>query len=66
MRGTFATPDRNRHRCASRWPAHAFAAARVINCISLGQFEKQWLLALALDEPGNVWGIESAPQDWQE
>jgi len=47
-------------------PTRLRVTARVINCISLGHFEKQWLLGLALDEPGNVWGIESAPQDWQE
>jgi hypothetical protein len=47
-------------------PSRLRVAARVINCISLGKFENQWLLGLALDEPGNVWGIENAPQDWQE
>ncbi len=41
-------------------------AARVVNCISLGEFEKLWLLGLALDHPGNVWGIESVPEDWQQ
>jgi hypothetical protein len=35
-----------------------------VNCISLGQYEKLWLLGLALDEPGNVWGIQSPPEDW--
>jgi hypothetical protein len=38
--------------------------ARVVNCISLGQYEKFWLLGLTLDEPGNVWGIEKPPEDW--
>jgi len=37
--------------------------ARVVNCIAI---EKFWLLGLALDEPGNVWGIESPPNDWTE
>jgi len=41
-------------------------AARVVNCISLGEFEKLWLLGLALQESGNVWGIESVPDDWQQ
>lgn len=40
--------------------------ARVVNCISLGQFEKLWLLGLALQESGNVWGLESVPDDWSE
>ncbi len=38
--------------------------ARVVNCISLGQYEKSWLLGLALTEPGNVWGVEAPPEDW--
>ena len=29
-----------------------------------GEYEKLWLLGLALDEPGNVWGIQSPPEDW--
>jgi len=47
-------------------PTRLRVAARVVNCISLGQFEKQWLLALALVESGNVWGIERVPKDWEE
>jgi hypothetical protein len=38
--------------------------ARVVSCISLGEYEKFWFLGLALDEPGNVWGIEKVPEDW--
>jgi len=38
--------------------------ARVVNCISLGPYEKVRILGLALDRPGNVWGIKSPPQDW--
>lgn len=45
-------------------PASTDITARVVNCISMGQYEKLWLLGLALDEPGNVWGIESPPADW--
>jgi hypothetical protein len=40
--------------------------ARVVNCISLGEFEKIWLLGLALNEFGNVWGIETVPEDWEQ
>jgi len=47
-------------------PSGSQIAARVINCISLGEFEKLWLLGLALDESGNVWGLESVPDDWRE
>jgi hypothetical protein len=45
-------------------PAKHSVTARVVNCISLGQYEKFWLVGLALDEPGNVWGIEKPPEDW--
>jgi hypothetical protein len=38
--------------------------AQVVNCISLGHYEKFWLIGLRLDEPGNVWGIENPPADW--
>lgn len=44
--------------------AVANITARVVNCISLGKHEKLWLLGLALDRPGNVWGIETPPDDW--
>ena len=43
-------------------PAAKMVAARVVNCIRIA--ENLWLLGLALDEPGNVWGIESPPDDW--
>jgi CheY-like chemotaxis protein len=45
-------------------PAGSNVTARVVNCISPGKYEKFWLLGLALDEPGNVWGIETPPEDW--
>lgn len=38
--------------------------ARVVNCISIAGPPDLWLLGLRLDEPGNVWGITSPPQDW--
>lgn len=46
-------------------PVGARVTARVVNCILIGGYEKQWLLGLVLDEPGNVWGIQTAPTDWQ-
>lgn len=45
-------------------PSRGPVRARVVNCISLGRYEKSWLLGLALDEPGNVWGIQTPPGDW--
>jgi len=45
-------------------PTKRTITAKVVNCISLGQYEKFWLIGLALDEPGNLWGIETPPADW--
>ena len=47
-------------------PAGSNVTARVVNCISPGKYEKFWLVGLALDEPGNVWGIETPPEDWDK
>jgi hypothetical protein len=46
-------------------PAGTNAAARVVNCISIGDYKKFWLLGLALDKPGNVWDIHTPPEDWE-
>lgn len=40
------------------------ATALVANCVPLGA--GLWVVGLALDEPGNIWGIHSAPADWSE
>jgi hypothetical protein len=45
-------------------PAGRSVSAHVVNCISPGEYEKFWILGLALDEPANVWGIEKPPEDW--
>ena len=37
------------------------AVGKIVNCIPIENF---WLLGLVLDEPGNVWGIQSPPEDW--
>jgi len=47
-------------------PANPDVAARVVHCISLGPLEHFWLLGLALNESGNVWGLENVPEDWKE
>lgn len=44
-------------------PTKTTVTARVVNCIPI---EKFWLLGLALDEPANVWGIPSPPEDWTQ
>ena len=38
--------------------------ARVANCVPLGTGGQWWMVGIALDEPGNVWGIHPAPADW--
>jgi len=45
-------------------PVETSVSARVVNCIAIGEYEKFWLVGLALDEPGNVWGVEAPPEDW--
>jgi len=39
--------------------------ACVVEVVQLDQDQKTWLLGLALDKPGNFWGIPYAPADWQ-
>ena len=38
--------------------------ARIANCVPLGAGGQWWMVGIALDEPGNVWGIHPAPADW--
>jgi hypothetical protein len=40
--------------------------ARVANCLPLGAGGKAYLVGLALETPGNVWGLQSPPEDWGE
>jgi hypothetical protein len=46
-------------------PGGAHAYARVANCLPLGTDGKAFLIGLALEEPGNVWGIQKTPADWE-
>ena len=46
-------------------PGTGSVTARVANCVSVGADSKLWLVGLALDEPGNVWGVQSPPADWE-
>jgi hypothetical protein len=39
--------------------------ARVAEVVSLDADQRSWLLGLALDQPGNFWGVQYAPADWQ-
>jgi hypothetical protein len=47
-------------------PTKSTVTARVVNCIRIGDYQKFWLLGLALDEPGNVWGVQTPPEDWAQ
>jgi hypothetical protein len=46
-------------------PTDRNVIAKVVNCTDLHPYQKVWFIQLTLDEPGNVWGIESPPEDWQ-
>jgi hypothetical protein len=46
-------------------PGGLQATARVANCLPLGTDGRFFLLGLALENPGNVWGIKNPPQDWE-
>jgi len=43
-------------------PSAQAVNGRVANCVPLGP--KHWLVGVALDEPGNIWGIHPVPPDW--
>ncbi len=46
-------------------PGGASAYARVANCLPLGTDGKAFLVGLALETPGNIWGIQKTPADWE-
>lgn len=45
-------------------PGGVSVSARVANCLPLGSGGKAFLVGLALETPGNVWGLQSPPEDW--
>jgi len=45
-------------------PAGGSVAARVANCVPLGNDGQYFLVGASLYSQGNVWGIENPPQDW--
>ena len=47
-------------------PGNRRTSAHVVNCFSLGKFDHLWIVGLALEESGNVWGVENVPEDWKE
>ena len=46
-------------------PTGKIVAARVANSVPLGADGKYWLVGLAMEESGNIWGIHPAPADWE-
>jgi hypothetical protein len=46
-------------------PGGASTNAHVANCLPLGTDGKAFLVGLALEVPGNVWGILKPPADWE-
>jgi len=47
-------------------PGGTSAAAQVANCVPLGTGSNYWLVGIALDQPGNIWCIRPAPENWGE
>ena len=45
-------------------PTGKSVTARIANCVPLGTGGQWWMVGIALDEPGNVWGIHPTPADW--
>jgi hypothetical protein len=45
-------------------PGGVQVTARVANCLPVGTDGKAFLLGLALETSGNVWGIQNPPADW--
>ncbi|MBZ5719717.1 MAG: PilZ domain-containing protein [Acidobacteriia bacterium] len=45
-------------------PTGQIVTAQVANCVPLGSDGKYWLVGLAMDQTGNIWGIHPAPADW--
>ena len=45
-------------------PIGKSVTGRIANCVPLGTGSQWWMVGIALDEPGNVWGVHPAPADW--
>jgi hypothetical protein len=45
-------------------PGGGSTTGRVANCLPLGNDGKYFLIGASLYNPGNVWGIADAPEDW--
>ena len=45
-------------------PTGAVVSGKVANCVPLGTDGKYWLVGVAFQQTGNIWGIHPAPEDW--
>ena len=45
-------------------PAGGSVAARVANCVPLGNDGQYFLIGASLYSQGNIWGIANPPEDW--
>jgi hypothetical protein len=45
-------------------PTGQVVTAQVANSVPLGADGKYWLVGLAMEQTGNIWGIHPAPADW--
>jgi len=45
-------------------PGGGAVTARVASSVPLNSTSKYWLIGISLDNPGNLWYLGPAPQDW--
>jgi len=41
------------------------ATARIVQCQPIGGSQPSWVAAIEMDNPGNIWGLTPAPEDWK-
>jgi len=45
-------------------PGGGAVTARIASSVPLNSTSKYWLIGISLDNPGNLWYLGPAPQDW--
>jgi predicted RNA binding protein with dsRBD fold (UPF0201 family) len=41
------------------------ATARIVLCQPIGGNQPSWVAGIEMDNPGNIWGLTPAPEDWK-
>jgi len=41
------------------------ATARIVLCQQIGGSQPSWVAGIEMDNPGNIWGLTPAPEDWK-